>query len=156
LQFHLPFYSLGRSNHLLQDYRGLRQVEDITFLSQPFSDSQSIEGPCYLYETQVSCCISGYDQFIWTAYLFIDRYYNKDEDEFPDIDVRGAWSDPFTACTTIIDNLARKPREYFLQVLKAWIHEVKKDWSILVEKIQLDVDNCVSDHPFDGTRTFHY
>ncbi|KAI8631544.1 hypothetical protein F5Y19DRAFT_493424 [Xylariaceae sp. FL1651] len=123
MEFHFPFYVAKKSKTPLQDPRGLRKVQNISFLSRPFKDSPSSKDSDYLYEGQVSFCISGHDEYLWTAYLIIDRYYEDSEEmesleNYEGLCMESATipTDPFTG--------------------------VRLYWLALVEKIESAVTEC--------------
>lgn len=156
LEFHFPFYawrksvlarvpSMGRS--LIRDSRlrkpkgrPVRRSRDLKFLSMLVAGASEGSEDC-LYEAQVSCLVSGVDQFSWTAYLFVDTYHKgKVNEESPTTYDEGAkanglYLDPLTHGRHDANMPVWSPREYFVQVLDARLDQVQQEWSDVVDRI---------------------
>ncbi|KAI0127838.1 hypothetical protein BJ170DRAFT_389979 [Xylariales sp. AK1849] len=157
LIFHLPFYALRESTlPPVNDirYKGgerlLRQYQDITFLSSPPWTQKNNSEFVYLYESQVSCLVSGWDRWTWVAYLFIDLYYgNADQESLDDYrEESDQFADQLGSEFSTIDPLLagqgggkpeRRPREYFLNVFEVRSRKVMNEWHRLVTKVHQDI-----------------
>ncbi|KAI3325663.1 hypothetical protein HD806DRAFT_521185 [Xylariaceae sp. AK1471] len=154
IEFHFPFYVLERSSDPRMDHRGLRQIDDISFLPRPFKDGPNPAGSDYLYESQISCCVTGYDDFIWNAYMLVDLYH-EDPEKIPNMENLKNYEgfcagadvpeDPLTADGTPLENMRQNPRGYFLKTLLSRAREVRERWTILVMKIKSYVNSCIKE-----------
>ncbi|KAI8632742.1 hypothetical protein F5Y19DRAFT_418791 [Xylariaceae sp. FL1651] len=145
IQFHLPFYVFRRSPVPRIDPRGLRQATDVSFLFQ-FDQGEKT----YIYESKVSCAISGFDEYQWVAYLFTDHYYEKLNPLAP-VESEGhedIIGDPLTANRENFCQAVNKPREYFLKVLQARILKIKEEWSTLIYEMERAINKRLH---FDST-----
>ncbi|KAI0160105.1 hypothetical protein GGR57DRAFT_407509 [Xylariaceae sp. FL1272] len=153
LDFQLPFYSLQRSTGPRHDPRGLRKYENVSYLSLPTIRGQECGEGEYLYEAQMSLCISGYDDYTWTGYFLIDLFYKKpgkiprmeDICDYEGTGNKGYIPDPLTVGSSTFNDMIRAPREYFLRVLTVRIQEVASEWVNLEEKLQDSVENFRSE-----------
>ncbi len=144
LAFHLPYYAWRTSQKACEDHRRdanaspLRQSIDVTFLNSKSSGYSS-----FLYEAQISCVISGSDESRWVGYCFVDTYFEAEEvketvqsyheDSLAD---EGMLTDPFTLGERNANDPIQKPREYFLEVFRVRIDQVKCEWEQVVAKVQ--------------------
>jgi len=145
LAFHLPYYVWRKSHNVHEDHRRdanarpLRQSRDVSFLNWKNSGSSS-----FLYEAQISCLVSGTDEWRWVAYGFIDNYFDSEDDgketvqqyHNDSIDEEGMRADPLTFGTCDSEKPIWNPRVYFLVVLKARLHQVKNEWQQVVAKVE--------------------
>jgi hypothetical protein len=97
-------------------------------------------------ETQISCVISGSDDWRWVSYAFVDADF--DGDEFGDLH----W-DPIAAGNIDANMPIWKPREYFLKVFEIRIIQVRREWDFLVRKVELSIDRYVSCHTSSFVKT---
>lgn len=106
-------------------------------------------------ETQISCVISGSDDWRWVSYAFVDTDF--DGDEFGDTVMSSEglhWDrDPITAGNLDANTPIWKPREYFLRVFEIRIIQVRKEWDLLVRKVELGIDRYVSCHTSPFVKT---
>lgn len=113
---------------------------DLSFLEPNSSGSGQGDGTAVLYEAQISCAITGQDNWTWTAYLFVDTYF--EEDSTDDVDsycdqVFDQWSpDPLTRGDHNANLPISDPRAYFLTVLQIRFLQVKNAWEDLIKKLQ--------------------
>jgi hypothetical protein len=151
LAFHLPYYAWRTSPKALEDHRRdtnatpLRQSLDVSFLNSKSTGSSS-----FLYEAQISCIIAGTDECRWVAYCFVDTYFEAEEakekvqsyheDSLVD---EGMFADPFTFGERDADDPIQKPREYFLEVFRVRIDQVKCEWEQVVAKVQESIRKYV-------------
>ncbi|KAK8067300.1 hypothetical protein PG997_014047 [Apiospora hydei] len=120
LEFHLPMYTIRRSEALSADPRGLRKYLNISFL---FQDDLSIDGSSrneqYLLEAQTSCMIVGQHNTSWKAYMFADTYFD-DEDPESAVEV---WFPPAIGGSGYCD-----ARLYWVLLLKHQANLVEGEW----------------------------
>jgi hypothetical protein len=97
-------------------------------------------------EAQISCVISGSDDWRWVSYAFVDTDF--DGDEFGDgvMPYEDLHWDPIAAGNLEANMPIWKPREYFLKVFEIRIIQVQKEWDLLVRKVELSIDRYVSCH----------
>ncbi|KAI1259738.1 hypothetical protein F5Y18DRAFT_433050 [Xylariaceae sp. FL1019] len=153
LEFHVPSYILVPSEFPRLDDRNLRNVEDVSFLTRPsiFNPKRRLRD--YLYRTQVSVSICGFDEHTFTSYYFTDTYHESPEDiealgNLEDHEGQGAYGaigDPFTRGTTVLGAYASQPREFFLTVLQFAIQKVCQDWTQIVTTIEYSFKNLGTD-----------
>jgi hypothetical protein len=144
LAFHLPYYAWRTSQNACDDHRQdandnpLRQSLDISFLN-----SKGLGPLNFLYEAQISCVIAGSDEYRWVAYCFVDTYFDTDESKetvqsYHDdsLDDEGMFADPFTFGERDAEDPIHKPREYFLEVFRVRMDQVKCEWEQVVTNVQ--------------------
>lgn len=144
LTFNLPHLTLRTSAKARADQRKwpdgkpLRKSYDVSFLDDKNESGLS----SFLYETQVSCTIAGPDDGRWTGYCFVDTYFDEESDGEAvrsyvqdSLAYLGMGADPFTQGHFEIDRdvATRKPREYFLTVLRFRIQQATNEWIKVVE-----------------------
>lgn len=144
LTFNLPHFTLRTSAKARADQRKwpdgnpLRKYYDVSFLDDKNESGLS----SFLYETQVSCTIAGPDEGRWTGYCFVDTYFDEEGDGEAvrsyvqdSLVYLGMGADPFTQGHFEIDRdiATRKPREYFLTVLRFRIQQATNEWIKVVE-----------------------
>jgi hypothetical protein len=81
----------------------------------------------YLYKAQISCVISGIDEWRWVAYCFADSYFdgeNTTQEEFAGLDQYGVIGGP------------DKAREFFLSVLLSRVKQITHEWEIVVRNVE--------------------
>jgi hypothetical protein len=131
LAFHLPYYVWRESPKAREDHR-----RDATFL----------------YEAQISGLVAGTDETRWTAYAFVDNYFEADGEwketvasyHEDGLDVEGMLVDPLTLGTCAVDMPIWNPRSYFLMVFRVRLNQVKREWQKLVRKIKNSIREYVS------------
>lgn len=145
LSFNLPFFAwraCETPKTPLQDPRRffrsdapLRQSRDVSFLDDSFPS-----GSHYIYESQISCNITGSDVWRWVAYFFVETYYDVEsretaqqhyDDSFP--------MDPLTNGTVAADMPLADPQAYFIVVFQIRLSQVKCEWEKIVDKIRQGV-----------------
>jgi len=154
LAFHLPYY-VWRESPEAREYhrrdangRPLRQSRDVSFLDWTSSGPSS-----FLYEAQISGLVAGTDETKWTAYAFVDNYFDVDGEgketvasyHEDSLDVEeGMLMDPLTLGTCAVDMPIWNPRSYFLMVFRVRLNQVKGEWQKLVRKIKESIREYVS------------
>ena len=131
----------------------LRRVRDVSFLNW---DDPSLSE--YLYEAQISCMVAGSDESRWVAYGFVDTYFDPDEarktvHSYYQNNISGQGvPDPFTNGKTLADGKIQNPREYFLEVWRHRMTQVKNEWTLVVDKLKDSIGKydevCPSSHFF--------
>ena len=151
LVFHIPFYVWRESETAREDHRlnynaeRFRQSQDVSFLNWESSVSN------FLYEAQISCLISGTDDWRWVAYCFVDTYFDADEgketvEAYHEISEAGEVifaADPLTFGTSDANMSMQTPREHFLLVFRIRMFQVKREWEQVVAKIQQSIREYV-------------
>ncbi len=153
LAFHLPYYVWRESPKARGDHRRdangrpLRQSRDVSFLNWTSSGPSS-----FLYEAQISGLVAGTDETRWTAYAFVDNYFEADGEwketvasyHEDGLDVEGMLVDPLTLGTCAVDMPIWNPRSYFLMVFRVRLNQIKREWQKLVRKIKDSIREYVS------------
>jgi hypothetical protein len=149
LAFHLPYHALRSSKKPRIDSRRyadgdpLRHVHDVSFLD--FTDSETSS---FLYEAQISCMISGPDEWRWVVYCFVDTYFDPESeresilsDPMDNLLAQGLRLDPFTRdyYAANDETPTHNPREFFLTMLRFRIDQVKNEWTKVVERLKKSI-----------------
>ena len=96
----------------------------------------------YLYEAQISVMVTGLDDWVWTAYCFVDVYFKAQNhpEQVECLSNYGTKLDPHSCGQYPADRPIWSPREYFLRTLSSRIEQVKQEWdnavSILTQNMQ--------------------
>ncbi|KZL75384.1 transcription factor sef1 [Colletotrichum tofieldiae] len=106
---------------------------DVTFLRTISETTSDIESKDGVYSAQISCIVSGYDQWRWTAYFAIDTWFEEESDD-PSLDkvIRyqndeedGLYTDPLSRGRTEASLSAWHPRVYFLRTMEIRLTQIK-------------------------------
>ncbi|KAK0611969.1 hypothetical protein B0T14DRAFT_339079 [Immersiella caudata] len=153
LEFQLPFYAWRRSERPLEDKRlrangkPLRRCRGLDFLVlDPQHDPATPVQDC-IYEAQISCMVTGFDDESWVGLAFVDTYYRGDDDresveyyasESADGDEaieNPVLMDPLTGGRFDANAPIWKPREYFLRLLECRVDQVRLEWHNVVSRL---------------------
>jgi hypothetical protein len=119
----------------------LRCHWDVSFLGREGSVST-------LYEVQFSCEIIGRDSCSWTAYRFVDTYFEEaangketvdSYDEFRHL-AEGMWADPATCGETDMQVAPHDPKGYFLMVFRYRIELLCAEMEQVVKNVKKGVE----------------
>jgi hypothetical protein len=130
------------------DGKPLRQSWNLPFLSGTVGmPSDSLY--C-LFEAQISVAVTGIDHSVWTAYGFIDTYFRSKEsvDGYNQLKESMGWRDPFGASQIAANTSCWTPREYFFRVFEIRINEVRREWQVILDKVEGDFNQYVYDVDF--------
>lgn len=131
----------------------LRNAFDASFLMKSSSGSDAEDKRAYVYESQMSFMVTGYNKSIWAAYGLVDTYHHavgdlrdKDSiqhyvDDFNEGD--GVNWDPLSAGTHDAECPVWDPREYFLLLLNARAQQVAEEWLKLVSILRQNIEDYV-------------
>ncbi|KAL2060547.1 hypothetical protein VTL71DRAFT_9188 [Oculimacula yallundae] len=144
LEFHLPYRAwrprglVETENHKSRATEGLpplRRSEEVIYLGQTTSEA-------FIHEAEVSVMLIGLDNWYWTAYCFVDLYFQ--DDEHPEQVHRLAEAEPqmdFHSGGKFDLNMPKwDPRHYFLQTLSHRIEQVKQEWINASSQLFRDID----------------
>ncbi len=156
LEFHLPYYAWRPMEFMAEDSREradgspLRRSEEVMYLPMQFHTSPSLKGlPEYIYESQISIMVNGVDDWVWTAYCFVDVYFkgsgHTEEVEYYSNDARDKM-DPHSCGKHAADRPVWDPRKYFLRALSARMEQVREEWdnSVSLLMYQINPYVCIS------------
>ena len=89
----------------------------------------------------MSVAVTGIDDWVWTGYGFFDTYFGSKEsvDGYHELKGRTGRPDPVAAGQIPANNPIWAPREYFLKVLEIRINEVRREWHVIIDKVEGDV-----------------
>jgi hypothetical protein len=126
----------------------LRQSWELPSLTRSLSALRYSDNPAkryFLYEAQTSVAVTGIDDFVWTAYGFVDTYFGSDEsvDRYQRWTSRKARPDPLAAGQIEATLPIPTPREYFLKVLEIRIHQVRREMRHIVEIVENEIKQYV-------------
>ncbi|OTA55788.1 hypothetical protein K449DRAFT_438344 [Hypoxylon sp. EC38] len=145
LEFHLRYFALRKHRLPRADSqrtvngKGLRQHKDISFLR--IMDGKPDNSPTeYIYEASISCLVSGLDSYSWTAYLFIDTYFERDGcseniQEYHRQEHEGLMPDPLIAGKRPRYMRPSCPRERVLIILETQVRRVKEECQQLFDSV---------------------
>ena len=144
MEFHLAYFVLRHSERVCSDIRTYstqashRSVRRSSQLPSSVADPRVSE---YFHESQISFLISGYDEWFWTAYCFVDTFFAS-ESTVQTYHEGGV--DAASGGERFVEYPIWNPREYFLLVLSMRFRQVTKEWFILVNTLdsRLDVYVC--------------
>ncbi|KFY74283.1 hypothetical protein V499_05679 [Pseudogymnoascus sp. VKM F-103] len=152
LELHMPYYVLGKSKTASRDARRksdgspLRQSRKLDFLSRSLDASKGsnpTDQHYWLHEAQISIVVTGVNNWVWTAYGFVDTYFGS-KGTVEDYDkLKGRhWEreDPLAAGRLNGGEPIWTPREYFLRVAQSRIREVLKEWNRIVRTVTEEVE----------------
>ncbi|KAK4442077.1 hypothetical protein QBC34DRAFT_313888 [Podospora aff. communis PSN243] len=153
LEFQLPFYAWRRSERPREDKRQrangkpLRRCRGLDFLVlDPQHDATAPVQDC-IYEVQISCMVTGFDEVSWVGLAFVDTYYRGDDDkesveyyasanaEVEESIENPVLMDPLTGGQFDANAPIWKPREYFLRLYECRVHQVRLEWDNVVSRL---------------------
>jgi hypothetical protein len=107
--------------------------------------SPTTEGLQCLHEAQISVTVTGIDHWVWTAYGICDTYFGSGESiaAYDQWESRTGRPDPLTAGQLAANNHIWTPREYFFKVLEIRIIEVRREWNMIIDKVDSNVKQYV-------------
>jgi hypothetical protein len=113
----------------------------------PHHDPSTTAQDC-IYEVQISCLVTGFDEGSWVGLAFVDTYYRGDDDresaeyyaeqhaEAEESNIENPFlMDPLTGGEVDANAPIWKPREYFLRVLERRIDQVRLEWHNVVSRL---------------------
>jgi hypothetical protein len=152
MEFHLPSFALreqpaSKGSPLRHGAHGkpLRACRDLSFLRGQTVDSEC-QAKYGIYEVQISCVVSGVDDWQWVAYLFTDT--DHDGDESTDKVTADRVLSPEDYREDLISGLDADcpiwyPRLYFLKTFEVQSKKVKKEWDILIRHLRREIHKYV-------------
>ncbi|KAJ9623390.1 hypothetical protein H2204_011206, partial [Knufia peltigerae] len=137
---HLPYYAWRTSPHPRRDARldgsgrTLRQAMDVSLLEELLVRDCTADNS-YLYEAQISCVIAGCDEWRWTAYCFVDSYFDSEDPgpSKPDPEMLSevqSWGSPSRPPNR------HEARYFFLKVLATRTEQICKEWGLVMSKLE--------------------
>lgn len=125
----------------------------MSFLKKLSSANNPEDEHAYIYESQMSFMVTGYNISIWTAYGLVDTFHHavgdprdRDSIEYYRDDFNegnGMNWDPLCAGTRDADCPVADPREYFLLLLNARVQQATEEWLKVVSIIRQNIENHV-------------
>jgi len=133
----------------------LRRSQHLSFLPLlPTENEAPGTNTNCLYEAQISCLVSGIDQWSWVAYAFVDTYYkganNTESATFyrdsilEETESGGVKPDALSGGRLDANRPVWWPKEYFLRVLEPRVEQVKQEWLNTVSRLLSAVELYVS------------
>jgi len=157
LEFHLPYYAWRPMDSIIIDSREraagvpLRRSEEVMYLPIHRHGLPLFENlPEYIYESQISVMVSGIDDWVWTAYCFVDVYFkgNKHTEKVEHYSSEAVnRMDPHSCGKHAADRPVWDPRKYFLRTLVARMEQVREEWDNSVSLLMYQIDPYVCAHP---------
>lgn len=124
---------------LTGDGTPLRIAEEVIHLPRKGSSaSKKKKKRDYIYEAQCSVMVTGVDDWVWTAYCFVDVYFKgarHSEDVNTLCDQPRRYDPHSLGGGHPLDRPLWLPREYFLRALAARMRQVKQEWNNSVSRL---------------------
>jgi hypothetical protein len=132
---------------MIQDPRKVRRSEEVMYLPiQGHASPSSDDIPEYIYESQISVMVNGIDDWVWTAYCFVDVYFkgniHTEKVEHYSSDAINRM-DPHSCGKYAADRPVWDPRKYFLRALSARMEQVREEWENSVSLLMFQIDPYV-------------
>jgi hypothetical protein len=127
-EFHVPYCALRRGP-LMEDQRKIngKPLRSSTLL--PLGNEQSRED--FYYEAANSLLIFGLDEWLWTAYCFVDSYFMAEFNHREYFETLHP-TDPCLGGSKLMEYPFWNPREYFLSILARRLRQAAREWSTLI------------------------
>jgi hypothetical protein len=147
LDLHLPFFllrksappkgPLGKINTKPQ-----RRWIDLSFLQLDTSESQEQEPKEVwgIYEAQTSCVVTGWDEWRWIGYGFVDT---EIDGYLIDLSKDDLGFDQIAAGEQEASKPLWRPRDYWLKVFEIRIEQVRREWEYLIHKLEPSANQYV-------------
>jgi hypothetical protein len=136
MEFHLPYMALRRE--LVADPRKLRTSYEM--LKTLEMETRQTTNDSFYYQAQISFLLTGVDEWHWTAYCCVDKFFGSEKD--PDWYVSRQF-DGLPAGGRAEFLPLWNPREYFLFVCARRLSQVTKEWTNAVLKLESRLDEYV-------------
>jgi len=152
LEFHLPYYAWRWMRPILEDHRQradgkpLRRSEEVIYLEMknqsPNTDDDLDD--C-IYEAQLSVMITGIDDWLWTAYCFVDVYFKgeRHKEQVEHYSNPNMRLDLHSCGKYSADRPVWLPRAYFLRTLSCRMEQVKQEWNNVVFRLFQQIEPYV-------------
>ncbi len=103
----------------------------------------------FIHEAQISCAITGIDDWRWTAYCFVDTFFDEEDGreslvQYAEGEREGFEGDLFTNGEFDAGWPIWSPREYFLQVFQVRASQVAQEWHNTVSTLARRIEDYVS------------
>lgn len=105
---------------------------------------------CGIYSGHVGCLITGYDQWRWTAIMFIDTWFNTGEGAIDKVERYqfdlddGMLLDPLGGGQDDAEKPIWEPRAYFLRVMSLRLGHLADEWELIRSNLEQGVINMVN------------
>ncbi|KAF6826786.1 hypothetical protein CPLU01_09454 [Colletotrichum plurivorum] len=161
LEFSFPLRVWRSTKTLMLDKRikrsdgeSMRSSTDVTYfrdLAGTNLDPDTVDG---VYASQISCLVSGYDQWRWTALMLIETWFEEVDDD-PSRDMVSSYAndmedgmllDPFSQGR---DDMAKSllfPRYHFLRTMQVRLTQCKDEWENIFSKVQRAIKGATKKH----------
>jgi hypothetical protein len=138
MEFHLPYMALRRER--VADPRKLRMTYEM--LETLEMEAGRAPNDSFYYQAQISFLVTGVDEWQWTAYCCVDRFFGSERnpDWYLNRQLDGLPAGGRAEFFPIWD-----PREYFLFVCARRFSQVTKEWSNAILKLESRLDEYVRD-----------
>lgn len=127
--------------------RSLRRSWESRSLSQEFGTVASSSTVDCLYEAHLAVTVTGIDTQVWTAYCFVDTYFDTN-DRVESYHETTRWgsgrADPFAAGFIDGNFPIREPREYFAKIVELRARLIAREWTKIIDKAEREIEQYVS------------
>lgn len=164
LEFHLPCPVWRRGVRAKKDTRSttdgslIRNSIDLSFLSATKDSTVNSQEIDFLYESQTSLCVTGWDVSGWTAFSLVDSYF-EDETDAEDPFMLASYVKADDEYSEDLDPISvgeltagkesiKDPREYFLLVSAVRVKRHLEEWTNIRSKLRSRIHGYVSDNAY--------
>ncbi|KAE9366670.1 hypothetical protein N431DRAFT_495096 [Stipitochalara longipes BDJ] len=142
-----PMRAMLNDSRELADGSPIRRSEEVMHLpNEGHASPKSRDMPEYIYESQISVMVSGIDDWIWTAYCFVDVYF-KESIHTEQVEYYSSHADdrmdPHSCGKYAADRPVWDPRKYFLRALSARMEQIREEWDNSVSLLMYQIDPYV-------------
>ncbi|KAH9203700.1 hypothetical protein DL95DRAFT_472141 [Leptodontidium sp. 2 PMI_412] len=153
LELHLPFFILRKSPppekpHDKVNKKPDRGWTDLSFLKLHSFDSDAHSSEpnevWSLQEAQISCVVTGTDDWRWTGYGFVDAEVDGLLAELSELEMS---FDHVAAGEIEAKHPIRRPRDYWVKVFEIRVGKVTQQYQYMIHKLELAVKQYMDIHP---------
>lgn len=131
--------------------RSLRSSRDVTFLRHLCDNHHEDGSKDAIYSSQISCTVTGTDQYRWTGILLAEDWFEIQRDdptpdavERYDIALRdGMMFDPLARGQADATTTPWYPRSYFLNILEVRLLQVHDEWFVVLLRLEENIKEAV-------------
>ena len=140
LELHISYFCLRKDGNLTQcdqrqrwDRAGpLRR--SLACPARPNGNAPGSHPSFSIYETQLSIAVTGVDHWRWTAWGFVDTWFEPGDavSVYDEGEVSGSRPDPLSNGQLDVEPPECLPRKYFLRLLEIQIGLIAKEWEYIL------------------------
>ncbi|CAG8957343.1 hypothetical protein HYFRA_00010769 [Hymenoscyphus fraxineus] len=158
LEFHLPYYAWRELNsgENADERQTTKTPEEVIHLRVgKEAHPPTVTNNDYIYEARCSVMVAGIDDWLWTAYCFVDVNFKGSEhresiENYANPGAPGPPNlvpparDPLSCGKREANKPIWNPREYFLYILSIRMEQVKQEWENSVFLLLQHIKPCIN------------